>query len=155
MGVGRVGKCPFSPLEIGIKKQIFPENPQVGILNPINWFDSYNDSFFAGMKFILYTSQVHSYSVMKWWACNSLMSLSLPAEAGCEVASGLFCSWSLLRNNTVATNPQRFTLYYGSRCFIAWDWLLNADILASNAARQWHADSGKPCTFVLCEKKHE
>ena len=31
-----------------------------------------------------------------------------------KVASGLFCCWSLLRNNTVATNPQRFTLYYGS-----------------------------------------
>ena len=38
-----------------------------------------------------------------------------------KVASGLFCSWSLLRNNTVATNPQRFTLYYGSRWFVAWD----------------------------------
>jgi len=33
--------------------------------------------------------------------------------------------------------------------------LLNARILASNAARQWHADSGKPRTLILCEKKHE
>ena len=36
--------------------------------------------------------------------------------------------------------------------------LLNARILAGNAARQWHADRGKPTkprTFVLCEKKHE
>jgi len=33
--------------------------------------------------------------------------------------------------------------------------LLNADILASNAARQWHADSGKPRTCILCKKKHE
>jgi len=33
--------------------------------------------------------------------------------------------------------------------------LLNAHILAGNAARQWHADSCKPRTFVLCEKKHE
>jgi len=33
--------------------------------------------------------------------------------------------------------------------------LLNADVLASNAARQWHADSRKPRTFILCEKKHE
>jgi len=69
-----------------------------------------------------------------------------------KVASGLFCSWSLLRNNTVATNPQRFTLYYGSRWFVAWDcWTQTF----WHAARQWHADSGKPCTFVLCEKKHE
>ena len=33
MGVRRVGKCPFSPQEIGIKNQIFPEKPAVGILN--------------------------------------------------------------------------------------------------------------------------
>ena len=28
-------------------------------------------------------------------------------------------------------------------------------LLADNAARQWHADSGTPRKFVLCEKKHE
>jgi len=33
--------------------------------------------------------------------------------------------------------------------------LLNAHILAVNAARQWHDDTGKPRTFKLCEKKHE
>jgi len=33
--------------------------------------------------------------------------------------------------------------------------LFNAHILAVDAARQWHADSGKPRTFILCEKKHE
>ena len=33
MGVRRVGKCQFYPLEIGIKNQIFPEKPEVGILN--------------------------------------------------------------------------------------------------------------------------
>jgi len=33
--------------------------------------------------------------------------------------------------------------------------LLNAHILTGNRTRQWHADSGKPRTFVLCEKKHE
>jgi len=33
MGVRRVGKCPFPPLEIRIKNQIFPEKPEVGILN--------------------------------------------------------------------------------------------------------------------------
>ena len=38
-----------------------------------------------------------------------------------KVASGLFCSLSLLRNTTVATNLQRFTSYYGSRRFVAWD----------------------------------
>jgi len=38
-----------------------------------------------------------------------------------KVGSGLFYCWSLLHNNTVATNLQRFTLYYGSRRFVAWD----------------------------------
>jgi len=73
-----------------------------------------------------------------------------------KVASGLFWCWSILRNNTVATNPQRFTIYYGSRRFVICCMrLLNVDILASNAARQLHAYSGKPRAFVLCEKKHE
>jgi len=40
--------------------------------------------FFSGMKLTLDKSQVHSYSVMQWRACNSLKSLSWPAEAGCE-----------------------------------------------------------------------
>jgi len=38
-----------------------------------------------------------------------------------RVASGLFYCWSSLRNNNMATNLQRFTLYYGSRRFVAWD----------------------------------
>ena len=33
MGVRRGGQMPASPLEIGIKNQIFPERPEVGILN--------------------------------------------------------------------------------------------------------------------------
>jgi len=33
MGVRRVGKYPFPPLEFGIKNQIFPEKPEFGILN--------------------------------------------------------------------------------------------------------------------------
>ena len=77
-------------LEIGIKNQIFLEKPEVGILIPINWFDSCNDSFFAGMKLTLHKSQVHSHSVMQWWACNSLMSHPLPAEAGGESRERIF-----------------------------------------------------------------
>jgi len=45
----------------------------------------------------------------------------LPAEAVAKVASGLFYCWSLLRSNNMATNLQKFTLYYGSRRFVAWD----------------------------------
>jgi len=45
----------------------------------------------------------------------------LPAEAIAKVASGLFYCWSLLRKNNMATNLQKFTLYCGSRRFVAWD----------------------------------
>jgi len=68
MGARRPGKAKraFAPrLEIGIKNQIFLETPEVGILIPINRFDSCNDSFCAGMKLTLHKSQVHSYSVMQ------------------------------------------------------------------------------------------
>ena len=74
MGVPRwEAKRAFAPgLKIGIKNEIFLEKPEVGILIPINWFDSCNDSFFAGMKLTLHKSQVHSYSVMQWRVCSSL-----------------------------------------------------------------------------------
>jgi len=72
------------PPGIWIRNKIFLEKPEVGISIPIKWFDSCNDSFFAGMKLTLHKSQVHSYSVMQWWACNSLMFPPLPADAGCE-----------------------------------------------------------------------
>jgi len=38
-----------------------------------------------------------------------------------KVASGLFDCWSSLRSNNMATNLQRFTLYYGGRRFVDWD----------------------------------
>jgi len=40
--------------------------------------------FFAGMKLELHKSQVHSYSLMQWWACSSLMSPHLSAEVVCK-----------------------------------------------------------------------
>jgi len=57
MGVRRRGKTSISTLEIEIKNQIFLEKPEVGILIPINRFDSWNDSFFAGMKLTLHKSR--------------------------------------------------------------------------------------------------
>jgi len=73
------------------------------------------------MKLTLQKSQVHSYSVMQWWACSSLTPLLWLQRWVVKVGSGLFYCWSLLRNNTMATNLQRFTLYYGSRRFVAWN----------------------------------
>ena len=93
MGVRRVrgAKRAFAPrLEIGIMKQLFLEKPEVGILIPSDWFDSCNDSFFAGKKLALYKSQVHSYSVMQWSACSSLMTPPLSAEESCESRKRIF-----------------------------------------------------------------
>jgi len=53
-----------------------------------------------------------------------------------KATNGLFYCWSLLRNNNMATNLQRFTSCYGSRRF-ACMCLLNADFLSGNATRQW------------------
>ena len=64
------------------------------------------------MKLTLHKSQVHSYSVSDGLAIHSC--LSLPAEASCESRERIVLQLSLLRNNTVAKNPLRFTLYYGS-----------------------------------------
>jgi len=142
---------PVSPWKLGLRKLL--EKPEVGILSSdwLIWFLQWE--FFADMKLTLHKSQVPSYSVMQWWACSSLMSIPCLQRRVAKVASGLFYCWSSLRNNTVATHLQRFTLNYVSRRFVVW--LLNAHILAGNAARQWHADRGKPRTFVRCEKKHE
>ena len=53
MGVRRA-RGAFAPrLEIGMMNHLFLETPEVGILIPINWFDSCNDSFFAGVKLTL------------------------------------------------------------------------------------------------------
>ena len=43
MGVHRGGQNGISPMEIGITNQIFLQKPEVGILIPINWFDSCNE----------------------------------------------------------------------------------------------------------------
>jgi len=106
------------------------------------------------MKLTLHKSRFHSYSVMQWWACSSLMSLLCLQGRIAKVTSGLFYCWSLLRNNTQGNKSSKvdFILRWQAFCCIR---LLNADILAGNAARQWHADSGKLPIFILCEKKHE
>ena len=37
-----------------------------------------------------------------------------------KIGSGLFYHWSLFRNNTMATNHQRFTSSYGECCHFGW-----------------------------------
>ena len=61
------GKTGISPLEIGITNQIFPEKTEVGILIPINWFDSCNGRFFC--RYETHTAQE---SGSQWHAVMSL-----------------------------------------------------------------------------------
>ena len=107
--------------KLGFRTKYFCKKTEVGILIPINWFDSCNDSFLTvwnshctGVRLT-----VLGYAVI--WVYNSIIPAPLPAEAVANVASGLFYCWSLLRNNNMATNLQKFTLYYGSRRFVAWE----------------------------------
>jgi len=46
-------------------------------LIPITWFNSCNDSVFAGMTITLRKNQIHYCGVMQRWACSSLMSAAL------------------------------------------------------------------------------
>ena len=145
-------------MEIGIMNQIFLDKPEVGLLNS-DWL-----IWFLQWKFFLPAWNSHctrvrftvTLSCINELAVHSCPLLCLQRRVA-KVASGLFCCWSLLRNNNMATNLQRFTSYYGSRRFVRNGYmrLLNAYILAVNAAGQWHANSGRPRAFILCEKKHE
>jgi len=91
---------------------------------------------------------------MQWWACSSLMSPPLPEEAGCASRKA-DCSTVGLCCVTI-TWQQIFKVHFMLRqqafCCMR---LLGVRILAGNAARLGHADSGKPRTCILCEKKHE
>jgi len=105
MGVRRARgeKRAFAPrLEIGIMKHLFLEKPEVDILIPIYWFDSCNDLF------------------LPVWNSHCTR-VSFTVIVSCSDELGFFYCWYLLRTNNMATNLQRFTLYYGGRCFVAWD----------------------------------
>jgi len=105
------------------------------------------------MKLTLHKSQVHSCSVMQWWACSSLVSLPLSAEVGCVCREWivLLLVFIAYQNHGNKSTKVHFILLWQAFCCTR---LLNADVLAGNAAEQWHADSGEPRTFILCEKKH-
>jgi len=62
-GETKTGVCP-PPLEIEPKNQNFLEN-EVSSSISNNWFNSCNDSLFAGETLILHKSQVHDTGVMQ------------------------------------------------------------------------------------------
>ena len=53
--------------------------------------------------------------------CTHVCPLLCLQRRVAKVESRFFYCWSLLCNNNMATNLQRFTLHYGSRRFVAWD----------------------------------
>ena len=73
-----------------VKEPKIYRKPEASSLIPINWFNSCNQSLFAGMTLTLHKSQVHCSGVMQWWACSSLISASVPAEVVAKFAKGLF-----------------------------------------------------------------
>ena len=121
MGARRAGEAKrafSSRLEIGIRNKIFLEKPEVGILI---------DLILAVTVFLpiwnLHCTRVRFTVIVTCsdeLAVHSCPLLCLQRWIA-KVTSGLFYCWSLLRNNNMATTLQRFTLYYGSKCFVAWD----------------------------------
>ena len=125
MGIRRGEKRAFPPLEISKKTE-------VRSLIPITSFNSCIDSLFSGITLTLDWSQVQYSGFMQWWACSSLMFARFPTEASWETSKRIVLS----HNNNMATNLPSFTSNVEEEPFCRM-WLLNADILASTAARQW------------------
>jgi len=86
---GEGEKRGFRHWKLGLRTKISRKS-ELSSLTPINWFNSCNDSLFAGMTLTLYKSQVHCSGVVQWWACSSLLSAPLPAEAGWETCELVF-----------------------------------------------------------------
>jgi len=58
---------------------------------------------FSDVTLTLRKSGVHCCGVMQFWACSSLISVPLPAEAGCETWVRIVLKWPSLRNSNMAT----------------------------------------------------
>ena len=121
MGVRRVGKCPFPPWKLGLRTKYFQKTWSrhhkfrlIDLILAMTVFLPVWNSHCTRVRFTVTVSCSDGLEV------HSCLFLCLQRRV-VKVARGLFCCWSLLRNNTVATNPQRFSLYYGSRSFVAWD----------------------------------
>ena len=121
MGVRRVGKCPFPPRKFGLRTKYSPKLSRhlkfrliYLILAMTDFLPAWNSYYSAQVRFTVTMSCSDALAVHSFlWLCLQRLFA--------KVASGLFCCWSLLRNNTVATNTQKFTLYYVSKGFVAWD----------------------------------
>jgi len=121
MGVRSGGKthiCP--PWKLGLRTRYFWKNLKsassfrlIDLVLAMTMFLPIWNSHCTEVRFTAY--------VMQWWACSSLMSPPLPAEACCESREWIVLLLVSIAYNTMATDLQKFTLYYGSRRFVAWD----------------------------------
>jgi len=118
---------------------------------PGNWFNSCHDSLFTGMTLTLHTNQLHCSGVMQWWELVPLLSRQKEVA---KYSCGSYYCWSLLRNNGMAADLQRFTSSYGSRRFAACDCWTQINILAGNAmtTRQWLL-IGERLVVLYCVKR--
>jgi len=67
------------------------------------------------------------------------MSSPLFAEAGCRTWDRLFCCWSLLRNNKMATNLQRLISSFSSKRFVAYDcWTQTSSLVMQRDSDCWY-----------------
>ena len=69
-----------------------------------------------------------------------------------KLASALFCCCSLLHNNYMASNLQRFTARSIVNTFLSM-YLLTSDMFGRWCSTTVPADNGKTRCFIMCEKK--
>ena len=145
---------PVSPLEIGIKNQKFIKKPKVGILNS-DWLIWFLQWQFFLLVWNSHCTRVRFTVIM---SCSDELAvhwcplLCLQRQVA-KVVSGLFYCWFLLRNNTVATHLQRFTLNYVSRRFVAWDSWTHTSWQVMQ--RDSHMLKGVSHVHLYLWKKHE
>jgi len=143
-------KRAFATMEIGIKKQIFLAKPEVGIklrlidlILAMTVFLPVWHSHCTRVRFTVIVSCSDEFTV------HSCPLLCLQRQFA-KVSNRLLYCWSIMRNNTMVANLQKFTLYYGSRCLAAWDCWKHT----SWQVMQRDSDmliAVKPRTFILCE----
>jgi len=115
------GQMPVSPWKLGLRTKYFSKNWRrhlklrlIDLILALTAFLPVWNSHCTRVRFTVIVSCSDEL------AFHSCLFFCLQRRVA-KVARGLFCFWTLLRNNTLATNPQRFTLNYGSRRFVAWD----------------------------------
>ena len=154
---GNTGIC-SSPGNWDWKAKIYWQL-EVSSLIPIHRFNSCNFCLFACMTLMLH--KVEEPGPLLW--CHVMMSLQfiyVPLlclqRKVAKLASDLFYYLSLLCNNKIATNLQRFTASScGSRRFTAYTTGETRHLGRYNATRQWLLVASGPCSFILCEKRYE